>query len=201
MKLLKLSGSFLLMALISVSASAQKIKLLEGDLSPLSGETTIGAKFTYDNMAVGKFDKEADYIAKKTEDYNKKEPGRGDTWAKNWVGDRERTYEPKFVELFEKESGLTMSRKKPAKYTLIFKTTFTEPGYHTGLTFGDKNALINGEVWIVETATEKVVAKISVEKVPGRTFGGFDYDTGVRIAECYADAGKYVGKFIKKKSK
>jgi hypothetical protein len=199
MKLLKLSSSLLFMGLISVSAIAQKIKLIEGDLSPLKGETTLGAKFTYDNMSVGKFDKESDYIAKKTEDYNKKEPGRGDTWAKNWVGDRERDYEPKFIDLFEKETGMTVSRKKPAKYTLVFKTVFTEPGYNVYVT--RKNALINAEAWIVETATEKVIAKISVEKVPGRTFGGNDYDTGIRIAECYADAGKHLGKFIKKNSK
>jgi len=199
MKLLKLSGSLLLMALISVSAGAQKIKLIEGDLSPLKGETSLGAKFTYDNMSVGKYDKESDYIAKKTEEYNKKEPGRGETWAKSWVHDRESMYEPKFIDLFEKESEMTVSRKKPGKYTLVFKTTATDPGYNIGIMRG--NAYINAEVWIVETATEKVIAKISVEKSPGRTMGGYDYDTGVRIAECYADAGKHVGKFIKKKSK
>ena len=38
----------------------------------------------------------------------------------------------------------------------------------------------------------KVIAKINVENAKGRTFGGNDYDTGVRIAECYADAGKYL---------
>src|ERR1700737_2200846 len=116
MKLLKLSGSLLLTGLITVSANAQKIKLIEGDLSPLKSETSISAEFTYDNMSVGKFDKESDYVAKKTADYNKKEPGRGDNWAKSWVRDRESMYEPKFIELFEKESGMTVSTKKPAKY-------------------------------------------------------------------------------------
>lgn len=198
MKLLKLSSSLLVMGLLSLNTIAQKIKLIEGDLSPLKGETALGVKFTYDNMAVGKFDKESDYIAKKTEEYNKKEPGRGDNWAKNWVGDREREFEPKFIDLFEKETGMSMSRKKPGKYTLVFKTTFTEPGYY--IYVSRKYASINGEAWIVETATEKVIAKISVEKAPGRTFGGYDYDTGVRIAECYADAGKHLGKFIKKKA-
>ena len=197
MKLLKLSSALLLTGLISASAFAQKIKLIEGDLSPLKGETALGVKFTYDDMRVGKFDHESDYVAKKTEEYNKKEPGRGDTWAKSWVRDREERYEPRFIELFEKETEMTLSRKKPAKYTLIFKTNFTEPGYY--IYVSKKNALINAEAWIVETANEKVIAKISVEKVPGRTFGGYDYDTGVRITECYADAGKHLGKFIKKK--
>jgi len=187
-----------MMGLISVSSMAQRIKLIEGDLSPLKGETALGVKFLYENMKVGKFDQESDFVAKKTEEYNKKEPGKGDRWAKDWVRDREAQYEPKFVELFEKETEMTISRKKPAKYTLVFKTTFIEPGWNVGIT--RKNAMINAEAWIVETANEKVIAKISVEKVPGHTFGGYDFDTGVRIAECYADAGKHLGKFIKKKS-
>ena len=198
MKLLKLSSALLLMGLISVSAIAQKIKLIEGDLSPLKGETALGIKFVYDNMKVGKFDQESEYIAKKTEEYNKKEPGRGDNWAKSWVRDREERFEPKFIDLFQKETEMTVSRKKPAKYTLVFKTIFTEPGYY--IYVSKKNARIDAEAWIVETANDKVIAKISVDKVPGRTFGGYDYDTGVRIAECYADAGKHLGKFIKKKS-
>ena len=172
--------------------------MIEGDLAPLKGETSIVVKFTYDNMRVGKFDKEDDYVAKKTADYNKKEPGRGDNWAKSWKSDRERMFEPKFIELFEKETDMTV--KKEAKYTLIFKTLFTEPGYNVPM-ISHENARIDAEVWIVETGSEKVMAKISVEKAPGRSYGGSDYDTGVRIAEAYADAGKYLGKFIKKSDK
>ena len=65
MKLLKTGVSLLFMGFISLSAIAQKIKLIDGDLSPLKGETSIMAKFTYDNMSVGKFPKEADYVAKR----------------------------------------------------------------------------------------------------------------------------------------
>ena len=198
MKLFKLSVSLLFMGLISLSAISQKIKLIEGDLSPLKGETSIMVKFTYDNMSVGKFDKEADYVAKKTQEYNKKEPGKGDACAKSWVNDREREFQPKFIELFEKEGGLAVSGKKPAKYTIIFKTTATDPGYNIGISRG--SAYINAEAWIVETGSEKVIAKISLEKVPGRSYGGYDFDTGGRIAECYADAGKHLAKFIKKNS-
>jgi hypothetical protein len=200
MKLLKLSSSLLLLGMISLSSMAQKIKLIEGDLAPLKGETSMMVKFSYDHMGVGKFDKEEDYVAKKTADYNKKEPGRGDNWAKSWAGDRVRMFEPKFIELFEKETEMTISANKPAKYTLIFKTTFTEPGYNIPM-IRHENASINGELWIVETGSEKVIAKISIEKAPGRSYGSSDYDTGVRIAESYADAGKYLGKFIKKNSK
>ena len=62
-----------------------------------------------------------------------------------------------------------------------------------------KNAELNGEVWIVETANKSnVIAKISVDKALGRTFGGYDFDTGGRIMEAYADAGKALGKYLSK---
>jgi hypothetical protein len=40
-----------------------------------------------------------------------------------------------------------------------------------------------------------------VQNCPGRTFGGNDYDTGTRIQESYAVAGKGLGKFIDKEVK
>ena len=49
----------------SLSAYSQKIKLVEGDLSALKGLTGIKTEFSYDNMSVGKFPKEADYVSKK----------------------------------------------------------------------------------------------------------------------------------------
>ena len=39
----------------SVVAYGQKIKVVEGDLSVLKGQTAIKTEFTYDNMSVGKF--------------------------------------------------------------------------------------------------------------------------------------------------
>ena len=198
MNLLKNAVIFFAFVIVSISISAQRIKINDGNLSALKSEKTINVEFTYDNMKVGKFDKEDDYLSTKKEEYNKKEPGRGDNWAKAWVSDRGFRFEPKFNELFEKYSELSI--KKDSKYTLIFHTTFTEPGFNVGV--WKKNAEINGEAWLVETANHSnVIAKISVEKVPGRSFWGGDYDTGERIAECYADGGKALGKFIKDKSK
>ncbi len=189
------------MLLASMNSHAQKLKLIEGDLAPLAKESSINIEFSYEKMSVGKFDNESDYVAKKTEEYNQKEAGRGDNWAKNWVRDRKDKFEPKFNELFEKEyeKQITYNSKKPAKYTLIVKTTFTEPGFNVGVM--RKNAQIDGEIWVVETADHsKVIAKIKMDNALGRTFGGYDFDTGGRISECYADAGKALGKYFRKNS-
>lgn len=178
---------------------AQKIKTKEGDPSVLKNEATVNIEFTYDNISVGKFADEKDYIKKKTDEYNAKEPGRGDIWAKNWIADRANRYEPKFIDLWNITSKKTTN--KDAKYTLIFKTKSIEPGYNVAggmVAFGGrKNAEIDAELWIVETANKsKTVAIITIENSPGGTWGGYDYDTGTRIAESYAKAAKSLCKYI-----
>lgn len=183
-----------IMLSLSFAGFSQKIKKIEGDLAALKNETNINIEFTYDNMSVGKYKKEQDYIDAKKEEFNKKEPGRGDTWAKSWVADRENRFEPKFTELFSDASGMIVTTK--AKYTLIFHTTSTEPGFN--VVVNRKNAEIDGEVLIVETANRNnVIAKLSVNNSPGRTAWGYDYDTGERISEAYEKAGKSLGKYIK----
>jgi len=199
MKFIKTGLLAVSMLVAAASVNAQHIKLIEGDLSPLKGEKNINTEFTYENMSVGKFKTEAEYVAKKTEEYNKKEAGKGDKWAQDWVSDRTGNFDRRFNELFEKHSEIIVTgAKKGAKYTLIYKTSFIEPGYN--IYISRKNAETDAEVWIVESANpSKVIAKIDVKNAKGRTFGGNDYASGERIGECYADAGKYLGKFIKDK--
>jgi hypothetical protein len=194
MKLLTKAVAILALVFFSVNSNAQKIKTVEGDLSVLKNETTINVEFLYDGMSVGSYADEKEYIKKKTQEYNTKEPGRGDSWAKLWVSDRAFKFEPKFIDLFEEHSGMTV--KKDAKYTMIFKTTSTEPGYYVYIS--KKNAEIDAEVTIVETANRsKKIAVISLKNAPGRTFAGSDWATGDRIAEAYAVSGKKLAKFIK----
>lgn len=195
MKRLQTCALLLCTLLFSLIVSAQRMKLIEGDLSAVKAEKTINTEFTYDNMKVGKFDKEEEYVKTKTADYNKKEAGKGDEWAKKWVDDRQEKFEPHFNEAFEKTSQMTVTPK--AKYTLIYKTTFTEPGF-PAIAFG-KSAQVSGEAWIVETENKgKVIAKISVEKAPGRTLTGLDFATGERIGEAYEMSGKALARFILK---
>jgi hypothetical protein len=216
MKNLKLFAVSVFVLLISAKASAQKVKLEDGDLSPLKSEKTLAFAFTYDSMMIGSSNHgrppgpphppgpghsskqmtESEYVAKHTEDYNKKSPGKGDEWAKAWKDDRETLYEPAFTKEFEKYGSLQPDPK--SKYTLIFKTTNTEPGFNIG--FMRHNAEISGEAWIVETANKShVIAKISVINAPGGNFFENDYATDERIATAYSEAGRGLGYFIKGK--
>lgn len=196
--MLKKSIVILLVAICS-SSFAQRIKLIEGDLSPLKGVKGLATEFTYDNMIIGKDLTEEDYINEKKSKFDEKEPGRGDKWEKAWVSDRKERFEPQFRELFSKHSGMsTVDEKSP--YTLIFKTTRTEPGFNVGVM--RVPASIDGEAWIISSSDPgKVIAKISIVKSPGRDAWGFDFETGARLQEAYAKAGKELGGFIKSKTK
>ena len=194
MKILKHATALLAILFFALQASAQKVKTTSGNEDILKTESAINIEFVYDNVSVGKYHNEQDYIKAKTEEYNKKEPGKGDSWARNWENDKESRFEPKFIELFQLNSGMT--DVATAKYTLIFKTLSIEPGFNIGIT--RKNAEIDAEVWIVETANKtNKLATFTISNVPGGTAFGYDFDTGLRISEAFANAGKKLGKFLK----
>ncbi len=182
---------------ISVAGLAQKVKITEGSLAPLKGQTAIKVEFSYDNMTVGKKGQtEKDYLAEKKDEYNKKEAGRGDKWEKAWFADRANRFEPQFRELFAKNSDMTTAGDKP-KYTLQFHTTRTEPGWNVGVM--RMPAQIDSEVTIVETANpSNMIAKITILKALGQDAMGFDFEAGARLQEGYAKSGKSLGKLFKK---
>ncbi|XZF15752.1 hypothetical protein ACTHGU_06420 [Chitinophagaceae bacterium MMS25-I14] len=187
------------LCIVSGTAIAQKVKLEEGDLGALKGVKNLNVQYDYSNMTVTtKNIPEADFIKQRTEEYNQKEAGKGDKWAQSWVADRKGRFEGQYKEQFEKQSDFKIGNMPNEKYTMIVKTTHTELGFNIGIT--RRNAYIDAEVWIVETANPgHVVAKITLDNCPGRTFGGYDFDTGERLQEAYAMAGKAAAKFINKK--
>ena len=186
------------------AAQAQRVDLRSGDVAVLAGQKTVNVEYDYSDFGVGKFATEQEYLDKKSAEYNAKEAGKGDSWKKAWVDDRKNRYEPKFEELFNKgmeDKGLTAVSARPdAQYTLIVKTKFVEPGFNVGVM--RKNAYVDFEIDLVESANKSnKVAEIALRNVPGGQFGGFDFDTGTRIAESYAKAGKSLAAFLDKKLK
>lgn len=194
--------SILAGAILLVSGAVKAQKWSTGkDLSYLKGQKEVAFQFTYDNMLVGKKGKsEADYIKEKTEENNKKEAGKGDAWAKAWKDSRATVYEPKFEELFNKtaDEKLSGNRKNTtAKYTIIIHTIRTEPGFNIGIT--KQPAYCDFEILIVETANpSNVLSKGVLLNQPGSQMMGYDFDVSSRLQECYAKAGKSLGKTLAK---
>jgi hypothetical protein len=193
---LALATAAILLLLISSLAIAQRVEVTDGSLDALKGIKKMNIRYDYNDMSVGK-KSEKDYVDEKTDAYNKKEAGKGDKWAKDWKADREGRYEPSFEEGFNKNGDIQVGYNPKEKYTLIFKTVFTEPGFNIGVM--RKSAYIDGAAWIVETTDQsKVIAKLEVKKCPGRTIMGDDFDTGERIMEAYAAAGRALARYLRK---
>ncbi|MGD2034162.1 MAG: hypothetical protein PVF73_03840, partial [Bacteroidales bacterium] len=179
--------------LFACNTFAQKIKVASGDINNLKGINQLNIEFDYSDLAVGDFDNEEDYIAKRVAEINEKEAGAGDSWKVKWFDDREYRYEPKFKELFSKyadhiESGEDID----AEVTMNAHTIFIEPGFNVGV--ARRPAMINMKVTFSKGDEELVV--IAIDKCPGGDAMGFDYDTGGRIAEAYAKAGKSLAKYM-----
>lgn len=179
---------------------AQNIILTSGSLAPLKSEQVLKFEFTYDEMLVGKMT-EAEYVDKKVGDYNSKEAGKGDTWKTNWIADRKGRFEPKFVELFDKymEEKNIASGTEGANYIITINTDFTEPGFNVGVV--RRNASVDLSCKIINIATGEQVASVKIRNASANNFWGTDFDSGYRLQESYAKAGREFAKFLVKKGK
>lgn len=177
--------------LLPIAGNAQKLKLTKGSLAPLKSEKEVLVEFDYSSFAVGKFKNESDYKAKKVEEYNKKEPGRGDKWSESWDNDKIKRFPSKFIEVYNKYAkGFKVSENTTsARYKMVVVLTFLEPGYNVGVSSQPASANFIIRYYEIENP-DKLVAEISAVGAPGATAMGMDFDTGLRISECYAITAK-----------
>lgn len=184
----------LIFAFSAINLSAQDVKLKEGNIDFLKGQTSLVVQFTYDeNMKIGKVT-ETEYIDKKVKDLNKKEPGKGDEWKDEYYSNRTTIYEPKFMGYFNQHTtgvGVTLEKaSEKAQYIMIVNTIFVEPGFNIG--YMDKPAYVNFEVsFVPKDDQSKVLAKYTIMKSPGGIYG-IEFDFGTRVGEAYAIAGQFM---------
>lgn len=190
--LLLFVASFLMLSI----TNAQKLKVTSGDLSFFKDLAELNVVFEYpDDIKVGKMSQQA-YIDKKMAEKEEKEPGSGEKWKEAYFADRSDHFEPMFIELFDKYTDDLYIQQDDSdyEYTMIVKTTFVEPGFNVGI--HSKKAALDLEITFIKSANpEEVLGTIKVSKSPGTAH----YDSGLRIGESYAKAGKELGKLIEKK--
>jgi hypothetical protein len=189
----------LLFIFLVLSASASAQKLASGNLNGLKGVTSYTIKFIYDSMVIGDYMPEEKYLAQKKRDWEMKERGKGAAFIDQWFNDRQALYEPAFITNFEKYSDLELDDTN-SEYTLIVKTQRTEGGWNIGIQ--SHPGEIEGEMWIVKSADpSQVIAKITFPKFRGDNASGGDFEMTWRISAAYAVAGRWLGNFIRKKTK
>lgn len=195
----KLFTVFVLCCISSVTYS-QSIVLVSSNIDFLRSEKHLRFDFTYDDMLVGKMT-ESEYVDKKVGEYNAKEVGKGDLWRKAWVEDRETRFKPKFLELFTKymEENGTPLTIGDANYVVNVNTCFTEPGFNVGVV--RRNASVDLVCKIINKSTGAQEALINIRDASANNFWGVDFETGYRLQESYAKAGRELAKFMIKRAK
>lgn len=179
---------------------AQKIKVKSGDLTSLKDVKTYYVTFDYSDMAVGKYDKEADYIEYKKEEVIEKGEDP-EAWEEKWFNNREEKFEPRFFALFNEileGKGVSATPEQgDLKYEMNIHTKFTEPGFNVGV--ARKPALINVVITIFEIANPDTKIVVTMDGVPGTGAAGYDFDAAYRISEAYEKCGKETAKLLAKK--
>lgn len=181
---------------------AQKIKVVSGDFSMLKEVKSYYVTFDYSDMGVGKYDKEADYV-----EYQKSEAvKRGDdpdAWEEEWINNREEKFHPRFFALFNEVyagNGVSAtSEKGDQKFEMNVHTVFLEPGFNIGIT--RRPAYIDVEITIFEIANPDNKIVITMDAVPGRDAGGYDFAVASRVSEAYEKCGKEMAKLLIKRVK
>lgn len=193
---------FLLVAAILMAAGtlhAQKLK--SGDLKMLKGQSVVNIQYDYSQLRVGKKSAE-EYATEGVAERNKKKAGSGDEWIVKWKADRTDRFQPTFERNFNdktSDGGMTIKENTAdAKYTMIVRVLFLEPGFQSGVGIS-KPAYLNMVIDVVETAApDKPVAIVEYNKIPSKNMMGYDFDAGARMESCFDRAGDDFGKFFYK---
>jgi hypothetical protein len=193
--------SFLCFALAFVgttSALAQKRRLISGSMAPLTGQKSYDLKFTYDDILIGRDIREVEYLESKRREWEAKEKGKGDAFVEKWYNDRARLYEPAFAKSFENYCKIKLN-DTTAKYTLVIRTKHIEGGWNIVV---EHYGLVEGEMWIVESADQsKVIARIMFSDFLGTDPYGGDFEMTRRIKSAYEVLGKGLGDYVRNKTR
>lgn len=192
----------LLLLLVSSAAIAQKMKVVSGDFKNLAGIKEYNLAFDYAGVTVDKFKTEEEFLADKMK--KREEKGKDEDFKTSWFADREKRYEPKFIESFNKrfDDGAVKADKglTAAKYLMTVKTIWIHPGYNVGIS--RSNSKITTEITISEAANpSNKLLVVNYDKAEGAGAMGYDFDSGYRISESYAKLAKEFAADIKKKAK
>lgn len=189
-----------LLLFITLSVSAQRLKINEGDFKNLKGINTYSVVFDYTDVQIPKFENEEAFLKDKMDKRDEKEAGDGERFKKEWFSDRPDRYHPKFIESFNKRfgNGELSVNEEAAEYTMEIHTTKIYPGYNVGIV--RHNAEIDATFTIYKTGEkDKVLFSGSYQDVQGNGAMGYDYNSGYRISECYAKLAKNIAQEFDKK--
>jgi hypothetical protein len=183
---------------------SQKENVTKGDWSDLKGITEYNLIFDYSDLEIPKYDSEEAFLEDKMAKRDEKEPGTGEAFKASWFSDREEYYEPRFIETFNdryKDGLVKVDRDLgSAEYTMKIHTTFIYPGYNVGVV--RKNSKIEVTLSVYKNdAPDDVIFSVDYTKIEGQGNGGYDFNSGQRIADAYIIFARALVKHMYKNNK
>lgn len=189
--------------LLSTSLLAQKVKVTQGDWGNLKGISEYNVVFDYSNLQIPKYDSEEEFLKDKMAKRDEKEPGTGEEFKKSWFSDREEFYEPRFIETFNdryKDNAVKVKKDSNAEYTMKVHTTMIYPGYNVGVV--RHNSKLEVTLSIYKTSEpDNVIFSADYTKIEGQGNGGYDFNSGQRIADAYIIFARALTKHMYKNNK
>ncbi|MCF1421083.1 hypothetical protein [Mangrovimonas futianensis] len=189
---------------ITTNLTAQKAKVTKGDWSNLKGITAYNVVFDYSDLTIPKYDSEEEFLKDKMAKREEKEPGTGEAFKKSWFSDREEFYEPNFINTFNdryKDGAVKVGKDLPnAEYTMKIHTTFIYPGYNVGVVRHNSKLEVTLSVY-KNDAPDNVIFSVDYTKIEGQGNGGFDFNSGQRIADAYIIFARALTKHMYKNNK
>ncbi|WDF66847.1 hypothetical protein PQ465_11075 [Sphingobacterium oryzagri] len=185
---------------ITLTVSAQKLKIVSGDVASLSGQTSLNLKMDYSEMKFYKENiDEQTYLDRRQKEISaNKGEEESKLWLDDWNYSKTVSFPKKFIDSWSKNSKIVLKEDGDFPYTLVVKTVWIYPGWFAAVM--NQPAKLTTALKIVETANpSQVVLEIKSTKAPGDvSFVGVPNNND-RMAEGYAKTAKTVAKMISKK--
>ena len=197
----KLSFAALFMTFI-MTCHAQIFKIDLGSLDAISGVERYNIVFEYaENLEIPKYESEDSFLNTYALKKDSKESGAGETFKKLWFSNREKLFEPKFIQEFNffnlKEKQVTVARNiSDADYTMVIRTSLIDIGNSNF--FFKKNARIEVTITIYKSDAPNEIL-YATEMVDVHSLGASkdDFD---RIMSAYAELGRGLSKHLSRKT-
>ncbi len=195
-----------IMVCLAITCTAQTIHWEKNEMpSFIKKGDTLKIVYDYSKMKVDTFSSQELFIKSTVQKYNLKEPGRGDKWKSDWFSDRVNMFQPRFETLFRKYLQKKMAycvNCQNADFVVVVRTTRTYLGYSNHLIYSMFSwaAECDFEIDIYKTDNFKDPIAIGfLERARGQDYGGYYYETGIRITEAYARVARAIATDIVKK--
>lgn len=151
---------------------SQRYDIYEGKFENLSKINSFKVEFNYENIQVHGFDSEEDFLKEKMEK-RKADPEKAENFKKDWFSNREKYYNPAFINYFN-----TFFKKGECKivddspYLMVVNLTWVYPGYAI------EPAKLSATINFIDTTTSEKLLVVHFEKVIG-----FEKNTVVVVNE------------------